>query len=127
MRIRNAVLAATAVAVVASVTIAVASIPSSSGTINGCYDPGVGTEFPLSIVDDPSDCKNTLLPFNQTGPQGATGAAGAAGAQGPRGTIAGSHRVSAGVTQTSPPDGEFYAGTAFCPKEEVLLGGGFDA
>jgi hypothetical protein len=123
MRIRRAVLAATAVAVAASVAVAVASIPSSSGTINGCYDPASGALKPLTVVDDPADCKdpNVLLPFNQTGPQGAPGAAGA------RGTIGGSHRVQAAVTQTTPPDGEFYTGSVSCPAGQVLLGGGFDA
>jgi hypothetical protein len=125
MRVRPAVLAVTAVAVVAIVASAVATIPSSSGTINGCYDAASGTPHPLTIVDDPADCKGgvapTLLPFNQTGPQGAPGA------QGPRGTIAGSHRVMAAVKQDSPPDGVSYSGTASCTKDEVLLGGGFDA
>ena len=126
MSTRRAVLAATLCAVAASVAVAVASIPSSSGTINGCYDPSSGAPHPFSIVDDPSDCKGSsvLLPFNQTGPQGAPGAPGAAGA---RGTVGSSHRVNAAVTQTNPPDGEFYAGSAACPAGELLLGGGFDA
>jgi hypothetical protein len=35
--------------------------------------------------------------------------------------------VTAGVTQTNPPNGEFFTGSAACPAGEVLLGGGFDA
>ena len=119
MRARTAVLAATAAAVAGSVATAVAVIPSSSGTINGCYDPGTASPYALSIVDDPAECKQTLLPFNQTGPAGPAGAAGAPG------TIAGSHVVSAAVTQVAPESTTF-AGSATCPNGEVLLGGGFD-
>lgn len=120
MRARTAVLAAAAAALVGSVATAVAVIPSSSGTINGCYDPGTASPYALSIVDDPAECKQTLLPFNQTGPTGPAGAAGAPG------TIASSHVVSAAVAQVSP-DSATYAGSATCPVGEVLLGGGFDA
>jgi hypothetical protein len=115
MRTRTGVLAATAVAVAATVTIAMAAIPSSDGTIYGCYTADVPNRQPLSIVENPSECKDTLLPFNQRGPTG------------PQGAIGASHRVNAAVTQTTPPDGEFYAGTASCPAGEILLGGGFDA
>ena len=64
-----------------------ASIPDSSGVIHGCYD-SKGT---LRVIDYPqAQCtKNeTLLNWNQTGPQGPpgpTGSQGPAGPQGPQG------------------------------------------
>lgn len=82
MRTRSAVLAATAAAVVASAATAVATIPSSTGTINGCYAAGSPPPHELTIVDNPDDCTETLLPFAQTGPTGAPGPSGPAGPQG---------------------------------------------
>jgi hypothetical protein len=114
MRRRSAVLAATAAAVVASVATAVATIPGSDGTINGCYAAGDPSPHALSVVDDPAECKQTLLPFNQRGPTGATGRAG---------TLGSSSRVTATLTATAERD---FAGTATCPAGSILLGGGFE-
>jgi hypothetical protein len=114
MRRRSAILAATAAAVVASVATAVATIPGSDGTINGCYAAGSPAPHALSVVDDPASCKETLLPFNQRGPAGPPGAAGTLGA---------SSRVTATLTETPERD---FAGTASCPAGRILLGGGFE-
>ena len=61
--------------------VAYASIPSSDGTIRGCYQKENGQ---LRVVDKASDCRNSELAisWNQKGP---TGVAGAIGAQGPKG------------------------------------------
>jgi hypothetical protein len=68
---------------------AVASIPSTGGVINGCYDPPRGE---LRVIDTASgqQCRpnEKALNWNQTGPQGPAGKAGApgpAGAVGPAG------------------------------------------
>jgi hypothetical protein len=112
MRTRTAVLAG-AVVVAASVATAVASIPGPGGTINGCYNPADPAPIALSIVDDPADCKLTLLPFNQTGPTGPAGAAG---------TLGSSSRVITALSASGPD----IAGTAVCPAGTILLGGGFE-
>ncbi len=70
--------------------VAYATIPSSNGTIYGCYNPTTAKvpPYPLSVVDNPSDCTSgggTLLPWNQSGPAGPAGAAGPAGPAGPQG------------------------------------------
>lgn len=71
---------------------AFASIPGSTGVINGCYSTKNGA---LSVIDSSAKCPNgtTALSWNQTGPQGPAGAtgpqgpAGATGPQGPAGPI----------------------------------------
>lgn len=80
------ILGATALAVSLG-GVAVAAIPGSDGTIDGCYDPTNGPPFALTIVDTPVGCKSpsVLLPFNQQGPAGQTGATGPAGPAGPAG------------------------------------------
>ncbi len=93
---------------------AVATIPGPDGTINGCYDAGSTAPHPLSVVDDPASCKQTLLPFNQRGPAGPPGAAG---------TLGSSSRVTEPLTETAERD---FAGTASCPAGRILLGGGFE-
>jgi hypothetical protein len=92
--------------------IAVATIPDSSGTINGCYTPSGGPQ-PLSVVDAPSDCKDTLLPFNQTGPAG------------PAGTVGNVQLAFAEIVQTDEAQ-HVYGATATCPAGRLLLSGGFD-
>jgi hypothetical protein len=62
--------------------VAIAAIPGSDGTIQGCYNPsGAKPPFALNVVDNPADCASpsVLLPFAQRGPTGATGPAGASG------------------------------------------------
>jgi type VI protein secretion system component Hcp len=71
-----------------------ASIPSTNGTITGCY-PTIGSLKVLSLIDTSAGATCppgfAQITFNQTGPQGPVGAAGAAGkagatgAQGPAG------------------------------------------
>ena len=59
--------------------VALATIPSSNGQIEGCYDPsGAKPPYALSVVDNPADCASpaVLLPFNQRGPAGPPGASG---------------------------------------------------
>jgi hypothetical protein len=126
MRVRRLTLVATACALAGGAAIAIAAIPDPDGVILGCYDPTTPAPHQLSVVDSTSECKGNavVLPFSQTGPPGAPGPT---GTRGPTGVIGSSHRVSAAVTQTDPPDGAAYAGTATCPAGEVLLGGGFDA
>ena len=63
---------------------AFASIPSPSGTIDGCYSALTGT---LSVIDSNSTCGllKTPLDWNQTGPQGPKGTTGPQGPQGAQG------------------------------------------
>jgi hypothetical protein len=105
-------LAAAVVGGAVAAAIAFATIPASNGTINGCYDPAIDPH-PMSVVDDPADCKKTLLPFNQTGPQG------------PAGTVGG---VQLAFAEILPLDEarEVYGATVNCPAGRVLLSGGFD-
>jgi hypothetical protein len=119
MRTRSAVLAGLAAVGAVSVATALASIPAADGTINGCYAGGM-SPAPLSVVDAPADCKDTLLPFAQRGPTGPAGPAGAAGASGSLGS---SSRV---LTALAPNAERDYAGTATCPAGTILLGGGFE-
>lgn len=86
-KLAAAAVAAAAVAGTAGVSFA--SIPASSGTINGCYNNKNGA---LSVIDSSAKCPNgtTSLNWNQTGPPGPagpTGATGAAGPQGPAGPV----------------------------------------
>ena len=105
-------LAAAVVGGAVAAAIAFAAIPESNGTINGCYDPTVDPHT-LAVVDAPADCKKTLLPFNQTGPQG------------PAGTVGG---VQLAFAEILPLDDarEVYGATVNCPAGRVLLSGGFD-
>jgi hypothetical protein len=66
--------------------IAYASIPDSNGVIYGCYKKSGGT---LRVIDYPTQqCDpraETLISWNQTGPQGPAGPQGPVGPQGPAG------------------------------------------
>jgi hypothetical protein len=65
--------------------VALATIPSSSGVISGCYAKKDGS---LRVVDaSAAACKTgeAALSWNQTGPQGSKGDAGPQGAAGPQG------------------------------------------
>lgn len=84
---RKALTILTATTVVVVVTgIAMASIPDANGVIHGCYDTKHGD---LRVVDmeagQTCDQNETLLSWNQTGPQGPAGPQGAQGPQGPQG------------------------------------------
>jgi type VI secretion system Hcp family effector len=79
------------------------SIPSSTGTITGCY-LNLGTLKPLSLIDPSTGATcplgQTQITFNQTGPQGPTGATGATGAVGPQGAAG-----TPGATGPTGPQG----------------------
>ena len=65
---------------------AVGAMPSSSGTIYGCYSKSGD----LRIVDKTDRCgkKETRISWNKEGDKGGTGATGPAGARGPIGPAA---------------------------------------
>jgi hypothetical protein len=77
-----------AVAVVVAIGgIAYAAIPSSNGTIQGCYQKANGS---LRVVESATECKKNeqAISWNQKGqpgPPGAQGEAGPRGASGPKG------------------------------------------
>jgi hypothetical protein len=64
--------------------VAYASIPSSSGEINGCYGKENGQ---LRVVDSAGSCKSNevAIEWNQVGAEGPAGAAGPQGEVGPAG------------------------------------------
>jgi hypothetical protein len=67
--------------------IAMASIPDSSGLINGCFKAANGQ---LRVIDPATDSclpTETAISWNQIGPQGPIGSAGAIGPQGPQGAV----------------------------------------
>jgi hypothetical protein len=108
-----------AVALFASVGIgiAAASIPSSSGTINGCYNK---VTHVLKVVDSSSSCNGleNSLNWNQTGPAGPQGPAGPAGAGG-----ASLDYISGTFTAVIPgdpgtADGRYHT-TIDCPEGET--------
>jgi hypothetical protein len=55
--------------------LAIASIPSSSGVINGCYRTSGGNQGDLIVIDSAASCPNgyTALDWNQTGSPGISG------------------------------------------------------
>jgi type VI secretion system secreted protein Hcp len=104
--------------------VAAASIPSSNGTVTGCYLTPAGAvsnedDLPvgsLRVINQPDEVTDTTdadatscetgsedtVTWNQEGPQGATGATGATGPQGPQG--------SPGATGATGPAGGVSAG-----------------
>jgi collagen triple helix repeat protein len=84
---RTLVAGATVLAVTVGAGIAYASIPSTNGVINGCYEKRTGI---LRVID--SDAGKTCLSFetpiswNQQGPKGEAGPAGPAGPKGDAGS-----------------------------------------
>ncbi len=80
--------------VLLSGAVAVASIPDSSGVINGCFNRVNGN---LRVIDTATDsCANheIAIAWNQTGPQGPAGPAGPQGPAGPPGPTKGSAAYS---------------------------------
>jgi type VI secretion system secreted protein Hcp len=63
---------------------AVASIPATDGTVNGCYVTSGILKGALRVVDAPTDCTRfeTAIKWNQKGQDGLPGAPGAPGAPG---------------------------------------------
>ena len=76
---RKTVTVSTAAAVLAGGAMAVGAMPSSSGTIYGCYSKSGD----LRIVDKNDRCgkKETRISWSKEGDKGATGATGPAGAR----------------------------------------------
>ena len=105
-RRRVAYVAAVTVTIAVLAGASLAAIPGPDGTINGCYDPASQPPMQLTLVDDPADCKTTLLPWAQRGPGGVLG----------YGVVTGpaSARNSASSKSAS----------VICPPGEVVLGGG---
>src|SRR6266536_1207476 len=70
----------------ATTAVVLAAIPDSGGVVHGCYKTATGL---LRVVDSDAGamCQSgeTMLNWNQTGPQGPAGATGATGATGPAG------------------------------------------
>ena len=129
---------AVALALVASVGIAMAAIPGSGGVIHGCYLKAVGT---LRVIDDTKTACNSKLevPLNwsQTGPQGAIGATGVTGSAGPAGPTgpagaagaAGANGVSGLeiVSSSSALDSSSSkTQDVTCPAGKVVIAGGIN-
>src|ERR1022692_794594 len=85
-RITKTVAFIAALLLTGGIGIASASIPSSSGVINGCYSRYDGFLRVIDISKGQACQKgSTPLSWNQTGPQGPQGPTGPAGASGPQG------------------------------------------
>ena len=126
------------------VTFALGVIPSEDGTIYGCYRSHQNDnerQGNLRVVSDPSQCKDseTLISWNQEGPQGpqgdpgpqgpagadgADGAPGPAGPQGPPG-VSGYEIVTYVLDPLEPGTANQY--DAVCPTGKKVLGGGVSA
>lgn len=95
---RIATIGATILIVFGAGAVAIASVPSANGEINGCHSRLLGT---LRVIDVEAGqrCRGgeQSLNWNQRGPQGSVGPAGPPGAQGPDG--------SAGPQGTAGPPG----------------------
>ena len=123
MRVLITGLVTTALLTVAAI-VAVASIPASDGTINGCYKNGNGA---LSVIDSAATCPNgtTPLNWNQTGLQGPAGPEGPAGQDG---SFSGFEQVLSPVI-TVPAGGAFappFTATASCPAGKTAISGGHE-
>src|SRR5687767_3309477 len=84
---RGTILAGAMIITVAGMAaIAVASIPSAGGVINGCYDPRTGS---VRVIDFEAGQRCTSrersLDWNRTGPLGPAGPIGPQGPEGPQG------------------------------------------
>ena len=117
------------VAVVALAGIGYAAIPSSSGVFRGCYakTDGIILGIPhskgdLRLVNEGEACRSyeTLVTWNQTGPQGLPGADGTDGTDG----VSGYEMVTSRSAMLPLPIGPsiFYA---TCPAGKKALGGGW--
>lgn len=124
---RRAIIVIVATASLATIaSVAVASIPDSSGVIHGCYDSKTGA---LRVIDTGKGqtCakSETALTWNQAGPQGAQGPAGPEGPAGTNG-VSGYEVVNASITWPGGSGGSI-GGTldAQCPNGKKVLGGGW--
>lgn len=71
----------TCLAVAATGAVAVAAIPNSDGTLQGCYMSGGTMKGLLRVVDSSADCKSTetAISWSQRGPKGDPGPSGSGG------------------------------------------------
>jgi len=102
----------------AAVVGGVAIAQTSSAVITACVADNSGN---VRIVGSANDCKpnETLMSWNQQGPQGEPGSDGADGRDGVSGWI----RVEAPISYVSPRT--FLPVVAQCPEETKVLGGGY--
>ncbi len=86
---KGGVLTLAVLAVLITVGVGYAGIPSSDGVIHGCYVPGRYSPGLLRVIDTDAGAKcskvETSLNFNQTGPRGLRGDKGDPGVDGARG------------------------------------------
>lgn len=79
------------VALLASVGVGYAAIPSADGVIHACYNANSNPSGMLRVIDTEAGAKcaknEKPLNFNQTGPQGPQGPQGLTGPQGPQGPV----------------------------------------
>jgi len=132
-------------AIVATTTLAVASIPDANGVIHGCYsNQAQHGQHELTVVSAGTTCRKgtTAISWNQQGPVGPQGQAGPRGEQGLQGQPgptgqkgdtgpvgpAGAPGVSGyrqlEVQVTVPAKSILRGADARCPTGELLLGGG---
>jgi hypothetical protein len=97
MRKALTILTATTVMVVAT-GIAMASIPDANGVIHGCYHTKHGDLRVVEMAGQTCDPNETLLSWNQTGPQGPAGPQGPQGPSGQPGGEAFSVEADGSVT-----------------------------
>jgi hypothetical protein len=115
-------------------------VPGADGIIHACYQSEDGR---LRVIDPlpGHECKRdeTMLQWNQAGPQGArgdtgaqgikgdTGPAGAPGPQGPTGTngISGYQQMTESIASFSLAPGTESVHVVSCPAGKQVLGGGF--
>src|SRR5829696_240545 len=86
---RGSIVMVVFVALLATVGVGYAAIPSADGVIHACYNASSNPSGILRVIDAEAGAKcaknEKLLTFNQTGPQGPQGPQGAAGPAGPTG------------------------------------------
>jgi len=91
-------------------SVAWATIPGTTGVINGCYRTSLDDQKgQLRIVDDPASCRSneSAIQWNQEGPTGDTGAQGLQGIQGETGaTGAQGPQGNTGAVGATGPQGE---------------------
>jgi hypothetical protein len=112
-------------ALIGAVAIAQAAIPSSNGTIHGCYHKNSGD---LRVVENPATCQNseTALSWSQTGPQGPqgpTGPQGPKGDTGPAGSndLYGSYERNVSLDASGPSGAQVVVGLNNLPAGTYLI------
>lgn len=104
--------------------LSIARAHGGDGVIHVCVNNSTGA---MRHVSNPVHCRSTetLLEWNEEGPQGPQGDTGATGPQGPQGDpgISGYEVVTATV---SIPDNTISGAIATCPTGKNVLGGGLN-